>query len=65
MELGGLVPVAVVTDGSRGSVITALGEIHVVPPNWTPEGPRDTCGAGDAYAAGLLYAVLQVERLLL
>lgn len=32
--------------------------LQVVPPYWTAETPVDTCGAGDAYCAGLLYAYL-------
>lgn len=56
LALAQLCPVVVVTDGSRGSSICALGQVHVIPPHWTPHGPLDTCGAGDAYAAGFLYA---------
>lgn len=58
LALAQLCPVVVVTDGSKGSYISAMGQLHVVPPHWTPHGPRDTCGAGDAYAAGVLYAAL-------
>jgi sugar/nucleoside kinase (ribokinase family) len=49
---------AVVTDGSRGSVIVAGGALHVVPPCWAASAPVDTCGAGDAYAAGFLYGLV-------
>ncbi|GLC38934.1 hypothetical protein PLESTB_000462900 [Pleodorina starrii] len=56
--LAGLCPVVVVTAGSKGSFIGAMGELHAVPPYWLPQGPVDTCGAGDAYAAGWLYAML-------
>lgn len=49
----------VVTDGSKGSYITAMGDLFVIPPCWSSSPPVDTCGAGDAYAAGLLYALLQ------
>lgn len=48
-----------VTDGANGSVITALGQLHTVPPHWTEAPPVDTCGAGDAYAAGLLLGFLR------
>jgi len=58
LQLGCLCPVAVVTDGSKGSYITALGQLHVIPPHWAVHGPVDTCGAGDAYAAGVLYGYL-------
>ncbi|EFJ51973.1 hypothetical protein VOLCADRAFT_103178 [Volvox carteri f. nagariensis] len=56
--LAELCPMVVVTAGSKGSYIGAMGEIHAVPPYWLPQGPVDTCGAGDAYAAGWLYALL-------
>ncbi|GIL43011.1 hypothetical protein Vafri_821 [Volvox africanus] len=56
--LAELCPVVVVTAGSKGSYIGAMGELHVVPPYWLPQGPVDTCGAGDAYAAGWLYSML-------
>lgn len=32
--------------------------VQVVPPFWASSKPVDTCGAGDAYAAGLLYGWL-------
>ncbi len=52
--------VAVVTDGSRGSYISTGGRVQVtVPPAWSAAPPVDTCGAGDAYAAGLLFGLLQ------
>eukprot|EP00887_Chlorella_sp_A99_P006310 scaffold3.g6310.t1 len=59
LALGPHCSLVVVTDGDRGSYISALGQLHVVPPVWTPEPPVDTCGAGDAYAAGLLFGLLQ------
>jgi sugar/nucleoside kinase (ribokinase family) len=52
-------PIVVVTDGSHGSIITALGQLHVVPPHWGPSKPIDTCGAGDAYCAGMLWGLLR------
>ena len=30
----------------------------MIPPYWSPSAPLDTCGAGDAFAAGVLYAFL-------
>ena len=59
LALGPFCSMVVVTDGSAGSYITALGQLHVVPPVWMPNPPVDTCGAGDSYAAGLLYSLLQ------
>lgn len=56
--LAELCPIVVVTAGSKGSYIGAMGELHSVPPYWLPQGPVDTCGAGDAYAAGWLYAMV-------
>ncbi|EIE21629.1 Ribokinase-like protein, partial [Coccomyxa subellipsoidea C-169] len=57
-ELGSLCSLAAITDGANGSCISALGRLQVVPPYWTTDTPVDTCGAGDAYCAGLLYAYL-------
>lgn len=59
LALGPHCSLVCVTDGSAGSVLTALGEVYVVPPHWTSTPPVDTCGAGDAYAAGLLYGFLR------
>lgn len=59
LRLGPHCSVVVVTDGDRGSYMTALGQLHCVPPCWMDAPPVDTCGAGDAYAAGLLYAYLR------
>lgn len=58
LALGPYCSLVSVTDGSTGSVLTALGQLHVVPPHWNESAPVDTCGAGDAYAAGLLYSYL-------
>ncbi|XP_002978840.2 uncharacterized protein LOC9658999 [Selaginella moellendorffii] len=46
-----------VTDGARGSYIALAGSVVYVPPSRRCK-PVDTCGAGDAYAAGLLYGLL-------
>ena len=32
--------------------------MQVVPPYWSTSKPTDTCGAGDAYAAGFLHGYL-------
>lgn len=58
LQLGPHCSMVCVTDGSHGSVITALGQLYTVPPSWGPAKPVDTCGAGDAYAAGVLYGFL-------
>jgi hypothetical protein len=44
---------------NRGSYVSALGATQVFPPRWSKNAPVDTCGAGDNYAAGLLYGLLQ------
>ncbi|KAK9803573.1 hypothetical protein WJX72_001343 [[Myrmecia] bisecta] len=58
LALGPHCGTVVVTDGANGSYMCALGQLSVVPPHWATEKPVDTCGAGDAYAAGLLYGLL-------
>ncbi|KAG0569113.1 hypothetical protein M758_6G061600 [Ceratodon purpureus] len=50
-------PLVSVTDGARGSYIGLRGELVFIPP--APCVPVDTCGAGDAYAAGVLYGLLR------
>lgn len=54
------VAVAAVTDGSKGAMISSAGAglLHVAP-HWMPHPPVDTCGAGDAFAAGVLYGLLR------
>ncbi|KAB2603863.1 adenosine kinase [Pyrus ussuriensis x Pyrus communis] len=55
--LSHFVPLASVTDGPRGSYIGVKGEAVYIPPS--PCVPVDTCGAGDAYASGILYGILR------
>eukprot|EP01018_Ginkgo_biloba_P039901 Gb_02545 [translate_table: standard] len=50
-------PLVSVTDGASGSYIGLKGEVIYIPPS--PSVPVDTCGAGDAYAAGILYGLLR------
>ena len=51
-------PVVVQTVGSGGALVLAQGIIHEVPA-FPVSGLRDTTGAGDAFAAGLIAAFLQ------
>ncbi|KAK7263991.1 hypothetical protein RJT34_31592 [Clitoria ternatea] len=55
--LSHFVPLVSVTDGPRGSYIGVKGTALYIPPS--PCVPVDTCGAGDAYASGILYGVLR------
>ncbi|KAJ4843328.1 hypothetical protein Tsubulata_047779 [Turnera subulata] len=55
--LSHFVPLVSVTDGPRGSYIGVKGEAVYIPPS--PCVPVDTCGAGDAYASGILYGYLR------
>lgn len=48
--------VAVITRGSKGAVIVANGQQHVIVPV-KPKALVDTTGAGDAFAAGVLYGL--------
>eukprot|EP00239_Pterosperma_sp_CCMP1384_P006425 CAMPEP_0197854406 /NCGR_PEP_ID=MMETSP1438-20131217/24621_1 /TAXON_ID=1461541 /ORGANISM="Pterosperma sp., Strain CCMP1384" /LENGTH=477 /DNA_ID=CAMNT_0043469135 /DNA_START=134 /DNA_END=1563 /DNA_ORIENTATION=- len=48
----------VVTDGQNGSYLVHGNETAHVPIDWRHEKPVDTCGAGDSYAAGVLYGFL-------
>uniref|UniRef100_A0ACD5TI06 Uncharacterized protein n=1 Tax=Avena sativa TaxID=4498 RepID=A0ACD5TI06_AVESA len=51
------IPLVSVTDGMHGSYIGVKGEaIYIPPPACIPV---DTCGAGDAYASGILYGILR------
>lgn len=58
-ELSKICSLVAVTDGRRGSCISGMGRLSVVPPFWRKEPPVDTCGAGDAYAGGLLFGFLK------
>ncbi|GFY83961.1 pfkB-like carbohydrate kinase family protein [Actinidia rufa] len=55
--LSHFVPFVSVTDGPKGSYIGVKGEAVYIPPS--PCVPVDTCGAGDAYASGILYGTLR------
>ncbi|CAN1186848.1 Uncharacterized sugar kinase slr0537 [Linum perenne] len=55
--LSHFVPLVSVTDGPRGSYMGVKGEAVYVPPSQCT--PLDTCGAGDAYASGILYGILR------
>ncbi|CAK9309372.1 unnamed protein product [Citrullus colocynthis] len=55
--LSHFVPLVSVTDGHRGSYIGVKGDAVYIPP--CPCVPLDTCGAGDAYASGILYGIVQ------
>ncbi|KAG8381684.1 hypothetical protein BUALT_Bualt06G0147100 [Buddleja alternifolia] len=55
--LSHFVPFVSVTDGPKGSYIGVKGEAVYIPPS--PCVPADTCGAGDAYASGILYGILR------
>ncbi|KAK4795827.1 hypothetical protein SAY86_028153 [Trapa natans] len=55
--LSHFVPLISVTDGPRGSYFGVKGEAIYIPPS--PCIPVDTCGAGDAYASGVLYGVVR------
>ena len=37
---------------------SGLHDVQVVPPFWTEQAPVDSCGAGDAYAAGMIWGLL-------
>ncbi|OAY85357.1 putative sugar kinase [Ananas comosus] len=55
--LSHFIPLVSVTDGPQGSYIGVKGEAIYIPPS--PCIPVDTCGAGDAYASGMLYGILR------
>ncbi|GMH09129.1 hypothetical protein Nepgr_010969 [Nepenthes gracilis] len=55
--LSHLVPLVSITDGSSGSYVGVKGEaVYILPLSCVPV---DTCGAGDAYASGILYGILR------
>ncbi|KAK9789932.1 hypothetical protein WJX73_009863 [Symbiochloris irregularis] len=58
LSLGPHCSISAVTDGSKGSCICTLGRLLAVPPYWTQSAPVDSCGAGDAYAAGMVWGML-------
>lgn len=58
LALGPHCKIVLVTDGAHGSCISAMGQLHSIPPCWTSNTPVDTCGAGDGYAAGAMYGFL-------
>lgn len=49
--------VAVVKIGKRGSLVKCDGNVTVIPP-YGEEKPKDTTGAGDLWASGFLYGVI-------
>ena len=55
-EVRGRCEVAVLTRSEKGSIITADGEVHVIDAE-PVENVVDTTGAGDLYAAGVLYGL--------
>ncbi|XP_020581549.1 uncharacterized protein LOC110025424 isoform X2 [Phalaenopsis equestris] len=55
--LSNFVPLVSVTDGPHGSYIGVNGEAVYIPPSACV--PIGTCGAGDAYASGILYGILK------
>lgn len=55
--LSHFVPFVSVTDGPKGSYIGVKGEAVYIPPSSCV--PIDTCGAGDAYASGILFGILR------
>lgn len=54
-HIGELVETAFITDGDKGALVVQKGEIK--PVSGFPVRPLDTTGAGDAFAAGVLYAL--------
>jgi sugar/nucleoside kinase (ribokinase family) len=48
LRLGPHCSMVAVTAGDEGSYLTALGQLHCVPPCWIENAPVDTCGAGES-----------------
>lgn len=57
--LSHFVPLVSVTDGAKGSCVGMKGEGVYIPPTACAAAAVDTCGAGDAYASGILYGLLR------
>ena len=55
--LSGWCEIVAVTNGEHGSFVSFNGEVKKIPPHKVSA--VDTTGAGDAYAAGLLYGITQ------
>ena len=55
--IGSLCKTAFMTDSANGAYICHEGKVSLVP--GFPEKPLDTTGAGDAFAAGVLYGMTQ------
>jgi sugar/nucleoside kinase (ribokinase family) len=60
-QLAGSIPVVIVKDGSRGAVYSTAGVTQRVPVD--PLQPLDTTGAGDAFNAGVLAALVEQKTL--
>ena len=56
-SMGKLAPIAAVKDGRRGSWVSDNGKLTRIP-LYGSSAPVDTTGAGDTYAAGFLYGIL-------
>ncbi len=61
LEVGILVDIAVVKLGAEGSLIYSNGKMHRI--GVRPSNPVDTTGAGDLYAAGFLYGLINEKDL--
>eukprot|EP01025_Chloroclados_australasicus_P057623 TRINITY_DN7191_c0_g3_i1.p1 TRINITY_DN7191_c0_g3~~TRINITY_DN7191_c0_g3_i1.p1 ORF type:complete len:473 (-),score=59.53 TRINITY_DN7191_c0_g3_i1:466-1884(-) len=59
LRLASCCSISVITDGAKGSYIGAMGQVYKIDPYWLRSAPVDTTGAGDAYAAGVLFGLLQ------
>ncbi|MBI9103525.1 MAG: adenosine kinase [Spirochaetales bacterium] len=54
-HLAGICDIAIVKDGSRGSIVKSGSEKYIIPVNRVEA--VDTTGAGDIYAAGFIYGL--------